>query len=285
MMAKRYTPTSAVADIESALRRIIDAKSPVSVALTGCHIFSRIANRKLGELWKSRCYQHKPSSSLAYRRSVSPVQREVQFENIHPRLAKQAQGSSRGMLTDKTNDVGFRHFSVDCHTMNLELGACRGDLGVETRGGSSYQINRHWDVRIFTLQGGHVALHAVDQFLVRRSQLRSVGIGGVVVHSRWPRVKISRPREPLTNDARSDNSPIRLDQLPIRFIVKQDLRESRDHERINDSEQDRGRDSHQDGSDKILLHNALSLQARPARVITISISLIPMNGTTIPPAP
>ena len=61
-MTKRYTPTSAAADVEAALR-LLEGRWKLVILF---HLFG-------GELWKSRCYQHKPSSSLAYRRSVSPA--------------------------------------------------------------------------------------------------------------------------------------------------------------------------------------------------------------------
>src|SRR5437762_11529563 len=99
------------------------------------------------------------------------------------------------MVTDQVLDVGFRNFSLGSYTMNLERRGSRGDLGVKPRGGSSYQINRHRDVRVLTLKGVNVALHAFDQFLVRRSQLRSVGIGGVIADGGGTTVEVARPRE------------------------------------------------------------------------------------------
>jgi hypothetical protein len=59
--------------------------------------------------------------------------------------------------------------------------------------------------------------------------------------------------------------------------VKQDLRESRNHERVDESAT--SSDGHQDGSDKILLR--APFEPTGARVILGSISLMPMNGITI----
>ena len=56
------------------------------------------------------------------------------------------------------------------------------------------------------------------------------------------------------------------------------------HQRIDDPQQNRGHDGHQYGSNKILLHCGLPY-ASPTRVISMSISLIPMNGTMMPPTP
>src|SRR5581483_4631437 len=122
----------------------------------------------------------------------------------------------------------------------------------------------------------------------------------------------------LPDDARADELPVTLDQLPVGFGRKDHLRQPRHCERINQSEHYCRDDGHQDCGDKVFHLHSLHfnsvdsvsvaravgggleccdqalphgratdtlLQARPSATITRSISLIPMNGMMTPPKP
>src|SRR5882762_2305049 len=97
-------------------------------------------------------------------------------------------------------------------------------------------------------------------------------------------MKISRAGETLTDDARTDGLVTLLDELSVRLLRKYDLCQARDEQRIDDSKQDGSCDSHKNRDDEILFHCRF-LYASPTPVISMSISLIPMKGMMIPPAP
>ena len=131
-------------------------------------------------------------------------------------------------------------------------------------------------------------------------------------------MQVSRRAESLADNSRTDNRPIGArQQLTIGLVVKQRLRQTGHHQRIDDAQQDRRYDRHQDCDFKILLHGFFQVEllvhhgdtedtevlaflsflcasvslwlqllyAKPILVISMSISLIPMNGTMIPPTP
>src|SRR6267143_1770522 len=75
-----------------------------------------------------------------------------------------------------------------------------------------------------------------------------------------------------------------LNQLSIRLVRKYYLSDTGYHQGVDNSQQDGGCDGHQYRCNQILLHCRL-LYASPTRVMSMSISLIPMKGTMIPPAP
>jgi hypothetical protein len=97
-------------------------------------------------------------------------------------------------------------------------------------------------------------------------------------------MKISRSRKALTDDARTNCLTTPLNQLSVRLLGKYELSETGYHQGVNDSQKDCGCYGHQHSSNQIFLHDGL-LYASPTRVMSISISLIPMQGTMIPPAP
>src|SRR5690348_10178598 len=97
-------------------------------------------------------------------------------------------------------------------------------------------------------------------------------------------MKIPRPGKSLSDDTGSDDLPAAFDELPIRLVRKHDLRQSGHNQRIDDSQQDRGRDGHQDCGNQILLHDKFPY-ASPILVINMSMSLMPINGMMMPPMP
>src|ERR1700720_3342121 len=107
-------------------------------------------------------------------------------------------------------------------------------------------------------------------------------------------MKIARPRKWLPDQPRPNyHSIVPLDQLAIGLLGEDQLRESGHQQGIQNSQQDRRRDGHEYRCNKIFLHcsldSILSIPDLPyislTPVINMSISLMPMNGTTSPPNP
>src|ERR1035441_771599 len=97
-------------------------------------------------------------------------------------------------------------------------------------------------------------------------------------------MQVSRPGECLSNNSRADNFAVAHDQLPIGLVVEEHLRQAGHHQRIDDSQHHGGDDRHQNCNLKILFHRSSSY-ASPTPMMSMSISLIPMKGTMIPPTP
>ena len=85
---------------------------------------------------------------------------------------------------------------------------------------------------------GYVGIHSVNQVLIRRAELGAIRIRRVVsiARRRRPGVKIVRPDESLSNDSRTYDFFISHDQLTVGFVFEKQLRQSRDYQRINDSQ-------------------------------------------------
>src|ERR1035438_1340370 len=97
-------------------------------------------------------------------------------------------------------------------------------------------------------------------------------------------MQVSRPGERLPNNSRADNFSVAHNQLPIGLVAEKHLRQAGHHQRIDDPQQYRGDDRHQNCNLKILFHRSPSY-ASPTPMMSMSISLIPMKGTMIPPTP
>ncbi len=140
--------------------------------------------------------------------------------------------------------------------------------------------------RVLGVGRGCVVLHAVDQLLVRRAEIGAAGVGGVIAVSRRrsARMKVAGAGEWLSHDPRADDSAVAHDELAVGLVGEEHLRDAGDDQRINDSQQNGRGDGHQDCGNKILFHRCASY-ANPMRLISMSISLIPMNGAMMPPKP
>src|SRR5579862_8241872 len=97
-------------------------------------------------------------------------------------------------------------------------------------------------------------------------------------------MEVGSAREALADDSRTDGFARHPNELPIRLTRKDDLRQPGNDKGIDEAQQNRGGDSHQDCGHQILFHCELHY-ARPMRVISRSITLMPMNGMMIPPTP
>src|SRR6516165_3825252 len=97
-------------------------------------------------------------------------------------------------------------------------------------------------------------------------------------------MKVARVREVLTDKLGADDLAVFLDQAPIRLTGEEKLREPGHAQGIGQACDDRHQDDHDDSGSDLSQHYC-SPQARPAADTAISISLMPMNGTMIPPTP
>ena len=97
-------------------------------------------------------------------------------------------------------------------------------------------------------------------------------------------MKIRWTGKALPDDSGTNGLAVLLDQLTIGLLRKEKLCETGHYERIHKAEQYGGCDCHQHSSQQIFLHGKPSYTS-PARVMNMSISLIPMKGITTPPAP
>ena len=97
-------------------------------------------------------------------------------------------------------------------------------------------------------------------------------------------MKISRSHKRLGDDVRGNHGPVAPYQLPVGLVGKENLRQAGDHQGINQPQQHGGDDCHQHGNQRFFFMVILS-QAIPMRVMTMSINLMPINGTMIPPTP
>src|SRR6266511_2582580 len=85
-----------------------------------------------------------PSSTTSIERSMSaPVEREVQREDVDPRLAKEAELPTLGVLRDELADGGFVERPGLRHPRHLVEGGGGTDVRVETAAGRGHEIDGH----------------------------------------------------------------------------------------------------------------------------------------------
>src|SRR5215813_12036703 len=226
------------------------------------------------------------------------VEIEVEIQHVYNRLTEKAKLSSLGMRLHQASHFVFTHPAFLRHAWDLEFSRRRRDVRVETRGRRGHQVYGHRLARIFRLRLLGVSLHPVNQFLIGRPVVSPRRPGGVVPirpSRRRPRAEVAGRCERLPNDPGTYDLAVALDQLPVGLTREDHLRDPRDHERINQSQQNCRHDRHQYRCYEVLhivsLQSSISTpksqisnlksqfpQANPSATMTISISLIPMKG-------
>ncbi len=83
----------------------------------------------------------------------------------------------------------------------------------------------------------------------------------------------------LTDHRAPDDLPVDLDQGTVRLAGHRDLRQPGHHEWIGESRQQRQHDGGAERSYRVLHHVKFTASK------SMSITLMPMNGTMIPPSP
>src|SRR6266567_4918904 len=141
----------------------------------------------------------------------------------------------------------------------LELRACRGDVRIEARAGGGNQVYRDVGIRVLRLQRCDIGGDTVDQLLVRRGVVGAARVGGViaVACSRWPGVEVLRAGKRLADDARADELAILLDQLAVRLVLEENLREAGDEVGIDEAEDEGRDDGVKNSGDKVATHGGI----------------------------
>ncbi len=179
--------------------------------------------------------------------------------------------------------------------------AASGEMcGIEAAARGRHQIDRdrgRRDSPAFSLSTS--PLHAIDQRLVGRAEIRAAGIGGVVgrVARSWSdpsgrarSVADGRPwkylslGEDLADQRGADDLAVLLDQAALRLVGEDHAGDAGHRQRIGQAGDQRQRDDEDDRRADFLQHG-LSPQARCKAVTTRSMALMPMNGMMMPPRP
>jgi hypothetical protein len=121
------------------------------------------------------------------------VQRQIQCEHIHSRFAEKSPLLVLDVAFDQRAYAVFAQASHSCDPRNLEECTRRSDVGIEARTRGCDEVGGNGLIWILSVQRGHIALHPINQFLVRWPKIRCGGVGCVVpvAGSRWTRVEIS----------------------------------------------------------------------------------------------
>src|SRR5580698_1815609 len=160
------------------------------------------------------------------------VQREIQFQNIDPRLSEKTELARLGMLANRLANSILAQATFFGDARHLKFRRFGRDVWIEPRTRGRQQIHWNPSSRILRLQSVRVALHARDQRLIGWPKIRSAGVVRIVSGSgtRRTRVEITGRGERLPNQSRSDNLAISRHQLAVRLPRKQNLRQSCNHQ-------------------------------------------------------
>ena len=97
-------------------------------------------------------------------------------------------------------------------------------------------------------------------------------------------MEICLAREGLADELGADDDAVLDDQAAFRLMGKEGSRDARHAERIGKTEKQREEQDEDDGRTDFFQHGFFP-QTRPSAVMTTSMSLMPTNGTMMPPAP
>ena len=183
----------------------------------------------------------------------SLIEREVQFEHVDPRFAEKAQLPALGLRVDQPPDVGLAGMPLAGDARHLEVRGRRRDVRVEARRRRRDEIDGDWNTRVLAPRGLDVGRDGFDQFLVGRAELAARRIGRVVRRAgrRGPRPEVSGAENPWPIKRDPTTVPSALDQLPVGLAGKDDLRDPRDCQWVEDTKKGRRHDRHEDGDDEI----------------------------------
>jgi len=172
------------------------------------------------------------------------VQFQIQFQNVHSRLPKKSKLPAFRVSRHKLAQRAFAHFSLSRDSCNLKFRRCRRYMRIETGTGACHEVNRNRSVRVFRVQLLNAGLDAVEQRLVGGSKIRAAAGRGIVSIPRAcrgrARMEVARSRERLTDDSRSHELAVLFDQLSVGLARKQQLRNARNTERVDQAENGRG---------------------------------------------
>src|SRR5262245_6047578 len=107
-----------------------------------------------------------PEYTLARR---GTIERQVERQHVHPRLAQEAEGTTLDMLLDELPHTIFRQVARLRNTGDLEKRSGRRNVRIEAAAGGGYEIDGDGGRRVLLLELVHIALYALDQRLVGRA--------------------------------------------------------------------------------------------------------------------
>ena len=217
------------------------------------------------------------------------VQRQVQPQHMHPRLADEAQQRLLGVPLDQCAHFGFRQAAHAGHAGRLVVGRGAADVRVQPAGRGGDQVHRHRRgvARVGGAQRRDARLHRVGQRRVRRPQVGAGGVGGVVGHRRGRRraaPEVLRVAEGLADQLGADHLAALGDQAAVGAGREGHLRDAGHGQRVDQTGEDRQRQEEHQGGSQLRVH-LRSPQARPTAARAMSMSLMPMKGTITPPRP
>src|SRR6266478_4170648 len=134
--------------------------------------------------------------TILVKATAARIERDVQFNHVHPRVTEKSPLSALGVLANKACDFLLRNLAFCRDAANLELGRRWRDIRVKSRCRCRNQVHGDGHAGILGLQFGHGSVDAGDQLRVGRAQVRTAGGAGIVACGacrRWPGVKIARP--------------------------------------------------------------------------------------------
>ena len=167
----------------------------------------------------------------------------------------------------------------------LQAGVRDGDVRIEAGAGRGDGVHRHLVVRREAVQLAvrrDALLHRVQEVRIRRAEVRRRAGRTVVAVacSGRPRVEVAVVGEVLADEARADDDVVALEQRPVCAARECHLCDPGHDERVDDSGEHRQRQEGEQRGDELAPDHDI-----PSPLTTTSISLIPMNGTTMPPSP
>src|ERR1017187_5574477 len=99
------------------------------------------------------------------------VQRQVEQQDIHARLAQKTEETTLDVIADELTQAIFRQVAGLGNTRDLEVGSLGRDLRVEPAARRRNQIGRDWGRGVLLPELLEVRLHAIDQRLVGGSEI------------------------------------------------------------------------------------------------------------------
>jgi hypothetical protein len=227
------------------------------------------------------------ASSRGPTRGRHAVERDVEQEHVHPRVAQQAELAPLGVPAHQRAHLLRAHPPGPGHPRDLELGIGRGDVRVEPGARRGDHVGRD-----LSALGAVLLDHMLDAS--GDQGIGQLGVGGAFVgagrgggviartRGRRPRVEVFRPGERLSDQFTSDDSAGDLEHRAVGLPGKEELRHAGDdagvHQTGDGAEQEGEYDR---GAEQVSEHG----HTKPRAVRRRSMSLIPTNGTIRPPSP
>ena len=96
---------------------------------------------------------------------------KVKLQHVDGRFAEKTELASFAVRGNNLTHLVFAHAALTRHARYLKLRGGRRDVRVEARTGRRHQINRNGLAGILGMKFFHIALYAVNQFLIGRAKV------------------------------------------------------------------------------------------------------------------